>query len=172
MSIKLQDLIWDLYPGPRSEMLLALKLADFANDDGTGIYPSVGTLARKTRADERTVQRQLAAMIARGWLIFTGRRNARYGTNEYRIDPAWCEQGRRNATPQPPGKAVDKSGKTAARGDIAARGRGDISPAAGVTPVSPNPSGEPIRIRQQKSSGPEHVGDLLEIPSFLRRGTD
>jgi hypothetical protein len=90
MSIRLMTMVFDRYPEGGSEMLLALAMVDHARDDGTSIWPSVDELARKTRQSRRTVQRQIAKMVATGWLeqvrAATGRRGL---TNEYRVRAAW-----------------------------------------------------------------------------------
>ena len=90
MSIRLMTMVFDRYPEGGSEMLLALAMVDHARDDGTSIWPSVDELARKTRQSRRTVQRQIAKMVASGWLeqvrTATGRRGL---TNEYRVCAAW-----------------------------------------------------------------------------------
>lgn len=150
--------VFDRYPGPRSEMLLAVKLADFANDDGTGIYPSVRKLAEKTRSDERTVQRQIQSMCKRGWLVFVGKRGPPYGTNEYRIDGGWAEEGRQIATPARRLKAVDKPVDAGCmepgRGDIAPGVRGDTGVAPGVTPTPPDPLRRSAHTRPEESEPP------------------
>jgi hypothetical protein len=85
--------------------LLALWLADRASDDGTRIFPSVTTMAHKTRLTERAVQYSLAKMLARGFLQVVRRaRGGRGGgtPTEYRINPEWLSRyrnglGERNA---------------------------------------------------------------------------
>ena len=94
MSIKVMSMVFDRYPAGGNERLLALALADHAKDDGTRIWPSVAELSRKTLQSERTVQRQVAAMVARGWLEVVHVSTGRPGdTNEYRIAAAWIEGG-------------------------------------------------------------------------------
>ncbi len=61
MSIGLMSLVWKI-PFPTStQMLIALKLADYANDDGTSIYPAKSSLAEKARCSEDTVKRTMKA---------------------------------------------------------------------------------------------------------------
>lgn len=90
MSIKVMSIVFDRYPNGGGEMLLALKLADHAHDDGTHIYPSVDHLANKTRQSVRAVQYQLKRMLEFGWLELTSHREIGRGMHrEYRISEAW-----------------------------------------------------------------------------------
>lgn len=80
--------VWKRYPEGGSELLLALALADFADDDGTSVYPSVARMAAKTRMSERNIQYLLAKMKEKGWLIEVeagGMRNGRNYATEYKI---------------------------------------------------------------------------------------
>lgn len=61
-------LVWKHYPEGGSELLLALALADWADDQGGHIFPSVATMAAKTRQSDRNVQYLLAKMKEVGWL--------------------------------------------------------------------------------------------------------
>lgn len=67
----------------KSDLLVALAIADFSNDDGFA-WPSIDTLAKKSRCCQRSVQN----IIAR--LVRTGKLEVRYGagpygTNIYRV---------------------------------------------------------------------------------------
>ncbi|MFC9424013.1 helix-turn-helix domain-containing protein, partial [Bacillus velezensis] len=68
MAARMTGMVFERYPGGGGELLLALALADNAHDDGTRIFPSVGTLAVKSRQSERSVQYQLRKMERIGWL--------------------------------------------------------------------------------------------------------
>lgn len=99
MSAKMTGMVFDRYHAGGGEMLLALALADHAHEDGTHIFPSVARLAAKTRQSERTIQYQLRAMQASGWLVLvnfgTGGRMQGHGLEgrprEYRINPEWIK---------------------------------------------------------------------------------
>lgn len=82
-------MVFDRYPVGGAERLLALAIADHAHDDGTHIFPAIDTLAHKTMQSRSTVQRQIAKMLASGWLVRMGNRTGRGYTNEYRIAPGW-----------------------------------------------------------------------------------
>lgn len=65
---------------------LLKTLADRANNDGTGIFCSVKTLARDAEVAERTVQNHLRAFEREGLLRNMGRRPCKHGyTINYRI---------------------------------------------------------------------------------------
>lgn len=149
MSVRVMSEVWMRYPAGGGERLLALALADHASDDGTRVYPSVSELARKTVQSERTVQRQLQAMVAAGWLVLERRSSGRPGdTNRYRINADWLAgkavQTGDSLSPvvvhnlggedcgQPVGKPVDNVIHT-----------GDKTGETGDTAVSPEPSIEP-----------------------------
>lgn len=92
MSVEVMTLVFKHYPGQGGELVLALSLADHAHDDGGGIFPSVPALAVKTRQSERTVQRQLREMEARGWLVCMKRSaGGRNRASRYAINPEWVQ---------------------------------------------------------------------------------
>ena len=72
-------------------MLLALALADFSDDEGGKVFPSVLALAKKTRQSERSVQYQLRKMEQIGFISVAeisagGRiRGKKYKSTEYKI---------------------------------------------------------------------------------------
>ena len=62
VSVKVMSMVFEHYPEGGGEMLLALALADFSDDDGGKVFPSITSLAKKTRQSERSVQYQLRRM--------------------------------------------------------------------------------------------------------------
>lgn len=92
MSVKIMSMVFDRYPEGGGEMLLALALADHANDQGESIRPSIASLAEKTRQSERSVQYQLRRMEESGWLILVNHGNGgRNHRREYQISPDWIK---------------------------------------------------------------------------------
>lgn len=62
-------MLWALRSAPVLDpikKLVLIALADSANDDGTGAFPGVSTIAEYANCDPRTVRRQLAALEAEG----------------------------------------------------------------------------------------------------------
>jgi len=71
MSAKVSSLVWEYYnPAPVEKggcgapLVLALALADEADDNGGGIFQSIPALAKKTRQSDRAVSIQLGRMVA------------------------------------------------------------------------------------------------------------
>lgn len=90
MSVRAMAVVWT-WPLPSTEKLLALALADFADDAGGSIYPAVETMAAKTGQSDRNVRRLLRKLEARGLLVVElpgGGRSSRTGrgwTTRYRL---------------------------------------------------------------------------------------
>ncbi len=92
MSSKCSAAVFDRYPGGAGEFALALALADNAHEDGTHIFPSVETMARKSRQSVRAVQSHLRKMQQIGWLeLVKNGRGGRGRYAEYRINAAWLK---------------------------------------------------------------------------------
>ncbi|WP_019104028.1 helix-turn-helix domain-containing protein [Chromobacterium haemolyticum] len=170
MSVKVMNAVFDRFPEGGGLMVLALKLADHAHDDGSHIYPSVQSLAQKTRQSGRTVQRQLDRLVRAGWLILMSEtRGGRGITNEYCISPEWLagedisltEKGDILSssekgdilTPFQKGDICDE------KGDIQSI-KGDICDRKGDTAMSPEQS-------RTKSNSQLTTNTAQEFPSWL-----
>jgi hypothetical protein len=133
----------------------AAACATFAADDGTRVFPTVGTLARMLSKSERSTQRALNALRARGILVVETAAT-RYRPTRYRLHVA--------ALPHPsdplqillfPQAALAQTGAKTTKAASFAQfpqgytGRGDVGVTPGVTWVSPDPSGDPSRANQR-----------------------
>lgn len=132
MSVKAMGLVWDLEcPKTYGEIIFRpshkftlLAYADHADHHGKNIYPAIGTIAKKTGLDERTVQRITSELVTIGFMVSDG--HGPRGTNKWSL--AYSDGGWRGVTPGVvPGDKTEKS-----LGDIPS---GDI-PSGGV--VSPD----------------------------------
>jgi len=138
MSIDLMTLVWKHYPQGGSELILALALADIAQDDGSRIYPSVEFMANKTRMSERNVQYLLARMIERGILIVVRKGGVLNGVNyttKYRIDVPTLTAYLKDGVQSLHHPLENDEG-----GVQPSAGRGAKQRIKGVKPVAPNPS--------------------------------
>lgn len=91
MSVRLMAAVFELEI-PAREKLVLLAMADHARDDGTGCYPSIGLLARKTSQTRRGVQKIMRRLEEQYSLLKPTQ--LRVGTStEYRITLKDREQG-------------------------------------------------------------------------------
>lgn len=117
MSVKVMAQVWEL-DLPQPLKLLALALADWAHDDGTGIYASKGYMAWRVGAHPKTIQRQLRLLEKVGIVVHTGwkKLESGYYTRTLEIHP---ERGSKlsplerdgGALRLPRGSAVDPEGE-------------------------------------------------------------
>lgn len=84
MSIRLMTRVWaDDELKRRADLLVMLAIADFANDTGTA-WPSIDTLAKKSRCTDRAVQKVVTGLI-RSRKLMVERGKGPHGTNLYRV---------------------------------------------------------------------------------------
>ncbi|MEV0681662.1 helix-turn-helix domain-containing protein [Actinosynnema sp. NPDC050436] len=96
---------WENAPVAGTELLLVLAIADSADDDGRNAWPSVADLARKTRLNERTVQRLLKRLQRDGHITIElggGRRRNRYAIT---MSPTPAPNPAAAPPPAPPGRS-------------------------------------------------------------------
>lgn len=110
--------VWELFQGAGSELLALLALADFADDDGR-CFPSIATIAKKTRLSKSQTQRVVHGLIAAGVVQVEGNESggAPGSTRRYRVMVDMLT-GRMDATP---------TGSVSATGSASATGRMDAS---------------------------------------------
>lgn len=89
MSILIMSRLFKAQLGSSSRKMLAVRLADFADDEGKGIWPSVERLAQETELSDRTVQRLLADFVKDGLLVVVKKASGRPGeATRYDFDMA------------------------------------------------------------------------------------
>lgn len=71
MSVALMSLVWEIRWPTQSQLLIALKLADHANDEGANVYPSKSRIAEQAQCSESTVKNALRAFRDCGILRVT-----------------------------------------------------------------------------------------------------
>jgi Helix-turn-helix domain len=69
VSVKVMRAVWDGFPYGGALRLAMLALADYARDDGTKVYPSYGTLAKKLRCDRRQAIRSVTRLEKMGYIV-------------------------------------------------------------------------------------------------------
>jgi len=176
-------MVFDRYPAGGGEMILALKLADHAHDDGTHIYPGIASLAEKTRQSERAVQYQLRRMEKSGWLIPVDKgKGGRGRSREYRINPDWLNgaelapiEDQENGADSAPIDSDEKGASGDAKGAIqdTKGANGDIKGATAIAPESSVTVIEPSKNRQPARRAPRVALHLelrdIELPDCIDR---
>lgn len=72
MSIKVMTLVWDGFDASGSELLCMLALADWCDDFGGNLYPSMATIAEKIRLSEKQARRIVHKFEQDGWIEVIG----------------------------------------------------------------------------------------------------
>lgn len=84
MSVEVMAMVWKAKVS-RPQKFVLLCLADFGNDEGDSIYPSVNYIAWKTGYSETQTRDVLQDLAAAG-IITTSIQASQYGTNQYKIN--------------------------------------------------------------------------------------
>jgi len=69
------SLVWKNYPKGGSEKLAMLALADWCNDQGGSLHPSINAIARKINVSESQARRIVHELIKEGYLDVIGNLN-------------------------------------------------------------------------------------------------
>lgn len=67
MSVKIMSLVWERAPYSSGSLLVLLALADWSNEEGIS-WPSMETLATKTRIERRSAQRIVRQLASDGYI--------------------------------------------------------------------------------------------------------
>ncbi|BAO29377.1 helix-turn-helix domain-containing protein [Sulfuritalea hydrogenivorans] len=87
MSISVMTQVWNRYPGGGTELLALLALADWSDDEGR-CYPSVASIAKKTRLSVSQARRVVHRLIEEAFVSVVGNENggAPGATRQYRVN--------------------------------------------------------------------------------------
>ena len=142
MSIYVTSLVWQHAPEEldQGSLLLLLALADFANDEGGNVFPSVATMAGKTRCSERSIQRRLRDLEDQG-LLGIEKTATRHSTTHYRINIACFSEARQSVTSARAEVTSQAPGATngASRGDTAMSPDSLVEPSDRTISSPPSP---------------------------------
>ena len=102
MSIKMMTLVWDFFDRGGSEKLAMLALADWCDDKGLNLYPSISGVAKKINVSESQARRIIHKFIDEGYLQVIGNHDggAPSATRRYRmVATKFVETSSVDATP-------------------------------------------------------------------------
>lgn len=170
MSVRVMSRVWDCMPASGTKLLVMLALSDYAADDGSRAYPAVNTLATKVGCSPRQARRLLKELVAEGWLEILhrgGKSGKSKDTTEYRIVLEMLTEEREPAKDWEKGVSL-----TPPPGMSPTTGGGVTHVTPRVSPVSPEPSGEPPKNKGKKGDSLFGGGDdpfegtVLDTPAF------
>lgn len=88
MSTKVSSLVWKGYPNGGSELIVLLALADWADEQGGRLYPSIRAIASKTHLSESQARRVVHGLINDEFVMVIGNQTggAPGSTRNYRVN--------------------------------------------------------------------------------------
>lgn len=136
MSINVMSHVWEGFPGSGSELLMMLALADWSDEEGGRIYPSMVTLAKRCRISKSQAQRLIRGLEEKGYVAVIGNHHggAPGTTRQYRLNVARIraesklELGHIVAKPKVPGKKASSDPEQTGRMDAACDDHHDFEP--------------------------------------------
>lgn len=169
MSIKVITWVREHAPTENpAELCILYSLADRANDDGEGCWPSIATLAQEARCSQRTVQRHLRNLADRGLI----RKGDQRMVEKYRADrrPVVWDlnlDARRSDTgcqsDMPKGERGDKSGTNGVTNN-APRGDTVVTQTVSKPIIKPKGLGlaETTGLEEAQEHAPKSLDDLAQ----------
>ena len=154
VSVRTMALVWDRFPGSGSALLTMLALADFGNDQGGSIHPSMATIAAKVRLTQSQARRVVHNLIANDWISVVGNDTggAPGSTRHYQLNlKKLNETASAHASPTP---SAGARGSTGARASAGAR-EGSHPCAERASAHASQTINEPLRTIKPSSSGDE-----------------
>ena len=162
MSIEIMTAVWASSQAKGRALLLMLALADYADEKGMS-YPSVSTLAKKSRMSERSVQVMLRILVDMGELAVELGGGA-HRSSHYRI---LAQKGAGSAPVQGlRGAEIDQKGA-----DLGRKRVQTSAPDPSLDPLEdPSVAAARARAPEEKPPGDGHA--TLEIFTFLSTPAD
>lgn len=160
MSVRMMSKVWELEL-PQPLKLLALALADVADDTGGNIYPSKAYMAWKVGAHPKTVQHQLRELEARGIVEVVRLRGHRLASGQWtRLLKLHPERGSISLPPSEKGGAWRTQ-------------RGSVGSQKGERSLAPQSVSDPLEIQTdfeiEELDPPRLPGETYG--AYLRRTT-
>lgn len=179
MSTECSSIVWKRDFGNANRKVVAARLAEHADDEGRGIWPSVERVAAQCNLSDRTVQRVLAAFVQEGILrlVDEGGRGPR-STRRYDFDLAvvdrlplakWgaCAPANKGDTVSP--LAESKGDSLTPKGDSHdAKGCHGVTQTVIEPPIEPSPEREGASARGQREDEEGETNPSIE-PDDRRR---
>lgn len=130
------NVVWRKSRHKGSALLMLLAIADFASDDGTGVWPSYETLAKKSRLSRRQAINIVQTLIDSGVISRCGRHAA--GSNSYRINVGMIGSEKISPAGEQTSEKISPANRPASETHFTSTSEAHFTSL--VKPASPNPS--------------------------------
>lgn len=143
MSIKVMTHVWDGFPAAGSELLVMLALADWCDDRGGSLYPSIKAAGEKARIGEKHARNIMHKFEAERYLAVVGNHfGGKPGTTrEYRLNVGKLKLLADEANAKREAEKAAKYGAKRSSGDqwedVFATPPLEVTPPLQVTPTAP-----------------------------------
>jgi hypothetical protein len=159
MSIKVMTYVWDGFPGSGSELLAMLAMADWCDDRGGSLYPSMKAVGEKIRVSEKQARRIVQGFVNDGFLAVVA--NAHGGapgaTKHFRLNVEKLKNLAALKEQTPP---MDVTPPMGVRGDILEGEGSHPAPERAPTHGSLTTIEPPIRTTNKKTAQAQSTFDL------------
>ncbi|WP_430233928.1 hypothetical protein [Nitrosomonas communis] len=164
MSVKVMSLVWDNFNRGGSEKLAMLALADWCNDQGGSLHPSIAGIAKKINTSESQARRIIHKFIDEGYLTVVANHDGGNPgqSRHYKLNIKKLSEGSTDATP-----SMDATPSTDATPSMDARDplHGCARPLAPMTPEPPLTINKPSlkeKINKKENSAINRPDDIPE----------
>jgi hypothetical protein len=169
MSIKVMSLVWENFNRGGSEKLAMLALADWCNDQGGSLHPSINSIAKKINVSESQARRIVHGFINEGYLTVIANHNGgdKGQTRHYRLNIELLVTPSASATRTP---SVDATPCTDATPSMDAHdplAPMRVTPSTHDTLTTIEPSIEPSINIPSKKSNPKPKSKELNFQEYL-----
>lgn len=160
LSIKVMSLVWSNFRKGGSEKLAMLALADWCDDKGESLYPSIASVAEKINVSECQARRIVHGFITDGYLSVVGNE---YGgkpgqTRRYKLDVKKLERAIAGETP-----SMGATPSTHARRRVAPmRETPSMDARDGLHPCDPN---HQLSVIEEPSKQPSVAAQAKKTPA-------
>jgi len=164
------SLVWDNFNRGGSEKLAMLAMADWCNDAGGSLHPSIATIAKKINLTEKQARVIIHKLITEGWLSVVGNE---YGGNpgasrHYQVDIKKLSTPPAEVSPTPPVDVTPPASVTPNVQRLDPSRGGSFTPPVGgsLTTIDP-PKEPPIPPSPPKKEKKKRVIEMLPLPEWL-----
>lgn len=171
-------MVWDAFPASGSQLLAMLAMADWCDDKGGSLYPSMQAVADKIRVSEKQARRLVKELVDQGYLQVVG--NAYGGapgsTKQFRVNVQQLKVlvTAREKAQTPPAHVPPPSVQTAPTGVPRSEDQTapvDVTPPTSVTPPMGVPDGSHRWEGTAPTGVPKPLPPMGAKPSLNHQGT-